>query len=287
MRTLFRSVLLTAVSFGLVACGGGGSSEHPSLGAPPAARPNPTPTPTPPPPTSIQAPFGVTADTAFATVGDDVEFRWIDSAKAYEVRFPGKQWERLVASDSTASHHNHYPSSGSYGLSVSKGLQYRHTNLVLQFENAWGHPIGRFAYGVPTASGDVPLTGTASYEATVVGRAAQGSEQWAYTVRGTGELRFDFGAGTLAGHIDPLIDNWSDDVRPLGRYSFVNTVFGAGSTRFSGELAHGSLSQLGSFNGLFTGPRAAELMAEWRAPYINPWTQQTGTIEGVWIGKRP
>lgn len=286
MRTVAYSPAMTALSLCLVACGGGGgSAERPALAPPPVASPSPTPTPTPA--VSGQSPFGVSADTAFATVGDDVEFRWLESAKAYEVRFPGKQWERLTGVDSTATHHNYYPQSGLYGLSLSKGLDYRYTNLVLQFENGWGYPIGRFAYGIPTASGDVPLTGSATYEATAAGRAGDQAESWAYNVRGTAELRFDFGAGTLAGHFDPLIDNWTNDARALGRYSFVNTVFGAGSTNFSGELSHGSLTELGSFSGIFTGPQATELMAEWRAPYNNPWTQQPGIIGGVWIGKRP
>lgn len=285
MRIIRHSAAMTALSLVLAGCGGGsGGGERPALAPPPVAGPTPTPSPAPSSISSASLRFGVTADTDFATVGDDVEFRWVEAAKSYEIRFTGKEWERLTLADSGAAYENHYPKSGYYSVGLNKNPDYRHTNLATQFENGWGWPIGLFAYGVATKLGDVPVTGTASYQAKAVGRAG---EAWEYNVGGTAELRFDFAAGTLAGHFDPTIDEWTNDVRALGRYSFVNTVFGAGSTKFSGELAHSSLAQLGSFNGMFTGPQAAELMAEWSAPYRNPWTGKDGTITGVWLGKRP
>ena len=73
----------------------------------------------------------------------------------------------------------------------------------------------------------------------------------------------------------------------LGTYTFVNTVFGVGHTTFSGDLSHVGFSTLGSFNGLFTGPAAQELMARWSAPYENPDTHAMQEMFGIWVGKKP
>ena len=93
-------------------------------------------------------------------------------------------------------------------------------------------------------------------------------------------LDFNFGAGTLSGHLDPILDGGS-----LGRYDFLNTVYGSGSTIFSGQLSKAGIAQFGTFDGQFTGPNAEELMARWSAPYIDPVTSQQSTMFGVWVGK--
>ncbi|QPC99751.1 transferrin-binding protein-like solute binding protein [Qipengyuania soli] len=137
------------------------------------------------------------------------------------------------------------------------------------------------------------MTGSATYHAEVAGGDADPADASQFVVRpynylvgGTADLTFDFGAGTLAGAMDPTIYSYNDETRSLGRYEFVNTVFGVGSTQFSGQLANASLTDLGTFNGLFTGPQAAELIAQWWAPYVNPWTNESGLLRGVWIGKK-
>ncbi|WP_369025458.1 transferrin-binding protein-like solute binding protein [Qipengyuania sp. RANM35] len=198
-----------------------------------------------------------------------------------------------MRSGTYASNDAHYPPSGWYGVSISKDLEYTYSNLAIVFENGWGYPVGGFAYGLATQSGDVPVTGTATYRAQVYGGDGEPSDYsqwdiraWNYYVEGTADLTFDFGAGTLAGAMDPTIFSYNGETRSLGRYEFVNTVFGVGSTQFSGELANASLTDLGTFNGLFTGPQAAELIAQWRAPYVNPWTNESGLLRGVWIGKK-
>ena len=71
----------------------------------------------------------------------------------------------------------------------------------------------------------------------------------------------------------------------LGRYDFLNTVYGSGSTTFSGQLSKLGIAQFGAFDGQFTGPNAQELMARWSAPYIDPVTSQVSTMFGVWVGK--
>jgi hypothetical protein len=65
----------------------------------------------------------------------------------------------------------------------------------------------------------------------------------------------------------------------------VNTVYGSGSTTFSGQLANAGFAQNGTFDGQFTGPIAQELMARWSAPFIDPATSQQSTMFGVWVGR--
>jgi hypothetical protein len=145
-------------------------------------------------------------------------------------------------------------------------------------------PAGVFAFGTATPSGAVPTTGSATYDAIVAGMTL---DQFA-VVHGTATLQFDFGAGTLAGSMSPTI--YSETYGPytsLGIYTFTNTVFGIGHTTFSGDLSRPGLSTLGSFNGLFTGPAAQELMARWTAPFESPDNPGfIGEMFGVWVGKK-
>jgi hypothetical protein len=140
------------------------------------------------------------------------------------------------------------------------------------------------AFGTATPTSGIPTTGSATYDALLRGFAAD--SRW--DVSGTASLQFDFGAGTLVGHLDPILLNANGLASvSLGTYTFVNTVFGAGSTTFSGGLQKTGIAQLGSFNGLFTGPAAQELIAHWRAPYVNPDSSTSSEIFGVLIGRKP
>jgi hypothetical protein len=65
----------------------------------------------------------------------------------------------------------------------------------------------------------------------------------------------------------------------------VNTVYSVGSPTFSGELSRSGTTERGTFNGLFTGPAAQELMARWTAPIVDPNTKTTSQMFGVWVGK--
>jgi hypothetical protein len=109
-----------------------------------------------------------------------------------------------------------------------------------------------------------------------------------FAVNGTASLQFNFGAGTLAGTFNPTTYSQSSGTEvSLGTYNFVNTVFGVGSTTFSGQLQHSGTPTLGSFNGLFTGPAAQELMSRWTAPYLNPDNNQWSEMFGIWVGRKP
>ena len=273
-RSALARLMAVSAMMTLAACGGGGGSS--ALNSTPPSPPSPPP-PVPPPSGS---PFGVNADTLFATAGEGVEFRWIEAAKAYEIRFSGQDWERLGLGDSTSTYETRLPQSGSYAVSLSKTLGYDYTNLATLLENQFGGVTGQFAYGIPTAAGDVPTSGSASYAAQIFGENG-------YALSGDVQLTFDFGAGTLAGYMEPVLtDAWFS--YDLGRYDFTQTVYSSGSTTFSGQfVVPGGGSTVDSgFNGRFTGPGAAELMASWHAPFVDPYSQGWATISGVWIGKR-
>jgi len=80
----------------------------------------------------------------------------------------------------------------------------------------------------------------------------------------------------------PTISDAWDSYR-LGTYTFKDTVYSRGSTTFSGRFDtpdFAGVASLSRFEGLFTGPGAAELMARWEAP--SPF----GNMVGVLIGKK-
>lgn len=146
------------------------------------------------------------------------------------------------------------------------------------------HSEGYFAYGIPTASGDVPMTGTASYAATI--RGMDSAMGLAFPVEGDVRLAFDFGAGSVSGWMHPqIIDDFDGFFVDYGQYNFKQTVYSTGSTTFSGKFAVPNLPDADSFfDGRFTGPGAQELMARFAAPYM--LNSQSGTISGIWLGKK-
>ncbi|KUO54695.1 MAG: hypothetical protein APF82_08710 [Sphingomonadales bacterium BRH_c42] len=146
---------------------------------------------------------------------------------------------------------------------------------------------GIFAFGIPTAASDVPVTGSAKYTAHVAGQGMIAGWRGPIAIGGKAELNFDFSRGTLTGFMDPtLMDDWGPT--PLGHYTFVDTVHGVGSPTFSGLLAIDGTNQPSGFLGRFTGPGAGELMASWFAPFFDPWGDPGawGTMSGVWVGKK-
>jgi hypothetical protein len=171
------------------------------------------------------------------------------------------------------------PEHSTIGASV---LQPRSTNPEIQLTyttfafysdaDAAGQPHGVVAFGVPTPSANVPVTGSATYNAQAYGTLYASD----LAVRGSVSLQFNFGAGTLAGSFDPYIADYLAGNTPLGHYDFTNTVYGVGSATFSGELSKAGGGDHGTFDGLFTGPSAQELMARWA----------TSQMFGVWVGKK-
>lgn len=171
----------------------------------------------------------------------------------------------------------------------SPSIQFAYTALGVA-DGYYTSALSFFAFGSATPASGIPLSGSATYDAAVAGATLDfdPSHFPSRTIGGTATLQFDFGAGTLTGHFDPILNvSWpSSSTTNLGSYTFVNTVYGAGSTGFSGNLSISGASGLGAFGGQFTGPAAQELMARWTAPYLIPGTQQWSQMFGVWVGKK-
>jgi hypothetical protein len=163
-------------------------------------------------------------------------------------------------------------------------IQLTYTTYAIYGSTYQGGPFGFVAFGTPTPQGSVPVLGSATYNATVEGATLDTGDY----IKGDATLQFNFGAGTLSGHFDPVIYDllaYGDGGLSLGRYDFTNTIYSTGSTSFSGDLVQAGSSGHGSFDGLFTGPGAEELMARWTAPFTNPDTHQSSQMFGVWVGK--
>lgn len=292
----------------LTACGGGGGGGGNS-GV------SSTPPPPAPPPASgltqggpVKIFPGIDVSTQFATIGleasrpgpsqtltgDGFSVRYDAPAGVYVVDLPSTQaagFHEYAGSTPNGTWWGGQllDTSGSWqaGASVLKPsnpqLQLSYTTL-LQYDTSGMSPeaFGAVAFGTPTSASAIPATGSASYTAFVAGSSVDN----AYYIRGSASLQFNFGAGTLSGHLDPLIYDMGGGALGLGRYNFTNTVFSAGSTSFSGQLSNPSVPGTGSFNGIFTGPAAQELMARWQAPFVNPHSQQTSQMFGLWVGRR-
>lgn len=307
----FPLFLLAATQvLALSGCGGGGGAGVNSTSAPqapPAAPPPPPPPPPPPQTAAVQIFPNVTVSTDFATIGfeasrpgatqtltsDGFSVRFDAATGLYIIDLPSQppggfyQYTGNTPSETWWSGQLMDASGNSQaGAAVLKpsNPQLPLTYTTLAFYDTSGmspEAFGAVAFGVPTPASAVPLTGTADYSAFLAGNTVDNL----YYIRGSASLQFNFGSGTLTGHMDPLIYDMSGGALSLGQYTFTNTVFGVGSTGFSGKLSHPDVTGLGSFSGIFTGPNAQELMARWQAPLIIPYTHEVSQMFGVWVGK--
>lgn len=222
---------------------------------------------------------------------DAVEFSWSASAAAYEMRVPDSTRVTLTR-DPRASAGGVFEGPDGKGNKFvvfvpdkpAGELQLSYTSYAswyLQTAPSGTGAGGIFAFGVPTPASEVPTSGTGSYTARVTGESASG-----YWITGDAQLMFDFGAGSLSGSMQPkAVDGWGFQFE-LGRYDFSQTLFGRGSTTFSGKFAVPGSTAPSFFEGRFTGPGAAELMARWSAPFKDPYDNSWSTMQGVWLGKR-
>ena len=214
--------------------------------------------------------------------GDEVIVRWNAEAKVYQVQMP----ETTLAWIDQTSFSKMYGVAGGdvlqtdgaklgYAIAI---VPYSYTGRMEVGLNDGPGPQRYIAFGVATPAGAVPTVGTATYDADLVGRAGT-----SWGLYGTAEFQFDFAAGTLTGFMDPQT-NGAMGSPAVGRYTFSETFFAPGSTAFSGSFDKG-----GSFAGVFTGPAAQELMANFSAPFMD-WDSSgeptvPATLEGVMIGK--
>ena len=295
--------LLAGAMLNLAACGGAGGGVQSASGSPP---------PSPPPPASppisagqLMVFPGVTTSTDFAAQGYEGPTQGpsanLLTSSGFSVRYDASSGEYIFdlpasapGTVSVAQTGERYWNGSLSGQPVGSGIlavnvfrpgpqNWDFPNLTYtsfaEYSTAAGR-TGQVAFGQATAASAMPLTGAATFSAFAAGQTEQG-----YSVRGSATLQFNFGAGTLSGSFDPYIYDLLAGNTPLGHYDFANTVYGSGSTTFSGELARSGVADRGSFNGQFTGPGAEELMARWTAPLPNAGTNTTSQMFGVWVGR--
>jgi hypothetical protein len=307
-----RTIVLAGAALSVAACGGGGGSGVYST---PTTTPAPTPTPTPTP-TPRPTPAGAWDDTSnshqFTTLAshvehvasaggkvastiapkgaDEVQIAYSVADQAYLITLPGIGQGKLVGRELQNS-------AGKKLAFVDfepKSSGYTYANLAywVSGDGTNDLKIGAFVFGTPTASGDVPVSGRATYLGTIAAetddafvRTSEGFVTPVY-ITGTVTMNFDFAAGNLSGQIAPELDCWNCLYgTPLAASKFTQTVFSTGSTSFSGKFDT-ALPGANWFNGIFAGPNAAEAMAKFQAPYIDPLTSQKHEMSGVWVAKK-
>ena len=269
------------------------------------------PTQTPPPPAPAQSPAifpNITASTSFAVLGlaahspDDplsllvgggFSVKFDAASNAYLIGIAGQTPGTFVATSENSVKWYGTIQGSTFGSVQAPSLAsiFKPSASNPDFQLAYtsygsvgGYynlPVAFFAFGSATPGSGIPLSGSATYDAYVDGKSSGPSYA---SIGGTATLQFDFGAGTLAGHFDPVLITQTRT--SLGSYNFINTMYGAGKTNFSGQLSLSGSGTLGAFDGQFTGPAAQELMARWSAPYLVPGTQQSAQMFGVWVGKK-
>jgi hypothetical protein len=310
-KTLLGRLLLTSAACALASCGGGGGTDIASAPPPPATQVCwngaviPVTQACPPAPPTFPAIFpSVTTNTNFAVLGleasglntsasalarNGFSVRYDAATQSYFVDLPSRDEFRFASDSEDASFWNGFAAIGHYEGTVIDVLKPRSTNPEIQLSyTSYGittgyytSDFGFFAFGSATPGAAIPVTGTASYDAVIRGRILDDFGR----IDGDAAFQFNFLAGTLAGHFDPILEI-NGAVTDLGTYNFVSTVFGVGSPTFSGGLSLAGAPSVGAFDGRFTGPAAEELMARWTAPYRNPATQQWKEMFGVMVGKK-
>ena len=304
-KTLLGRLLIAAAACALAACGGGDGSQSLTSTPPPPPPPPPNPPPPPTPPPASPSIFpGITANTDFAVLGleasgtgapasalarDGFSVRYDAATQGYFIDLPSRGEFRFQSNNEDASFWHGFAATGYYSGTIVDIFKPTSTNPEIQlaytsFGVTSGYYLsefGFFAFGLATPNSGVPVTGSASYNALIAGATLDSNSQ----IKGDATFQFNFGAGTLSGHLDPVLRS-SGVETDLGSYSFINTVFGVGSATFSGELSHSGTSSLGAFDGRFTGPAAEELMGRWSAPYLNPSSQQWREMFGIVVGKK-
>lgn len=302
----------SALALVVTACGGGGGGANvASIPPTPVVPPAPTPPSLPVIPPVPNGPIGLQAPGSFKTysgqlnssgtpvsTADGVQFSYSSADSKYTISLPGFAVGQLVTTgangsfndtgwtniSSTVNEVTGGPSTATQPVRVILSWP-ASSDLKFTSTGSWVDPnwrlLGTFAYGTATTAGDIPVSGAATYAGSISGLINNDLGVW-----GSVSLNFNFGAGTLSGAMKPeFAPIW--DAISLGTYTFRDTVYSTGSTNFSGAFQVPGSTAASGFQGSFTGPQGSELMASWNAPFLNPLTNEWGTMSGIWTAKRP
>ena len=313
-----KFMLASAVMVLLAACGGGDGRGMSFIPAPPAT-PAPAPAPAPAaagnvvifrqPPVGQFASTGVWTNLYSATLSENGRFTGIESQATaqpsirytadglYEVKLPGEDYLKLAHSPAIA---NPPPDDPFLILQpdLSRKFTLDHSQSGFRYSamGTWSRPdldfgfttdSGILAFGVPTASGSVPLAGTATYEGVVAGLTDAKfldapTNSWSLRpAGGSVTLNFGFANGSLGGEMSLFVNGDFDPIN-VGRFAFTQTVFSRGSTGYSGSFAT-NLQGFNFFSGSFTGPNADETIGSWAVPFqMNGESHQA---IGAWMAR--
>jgi hypothetical protein len=227
----------------------------PSPSPSPSPKPSPSPSPGPTPGTQYRStpePFNLSESRTFDILGWDswpraptptaIQFRWNADTGKYEVLAPGYAgWNRLEALPSRFGTPYDYDVFNSdwtklpFHMPVFAPPHFSPMNPFVGnariFEG--NSAVAYFAFGIATAEGDVPLSGTMT--------CAFGEDEI-----GEGAVTFDLKAGTVSG--------WAEPFWVRHRYDLVQTSFSAGATTFATKYGTG-----GVLEGRFFGPGAVNV----------------------------
>jgi hypothetical protein len=315
----------TAACLAACGGGGFSTSPMPTPPPTPTPTPTPTPVNPPLPPgpigltttsgfaveaatvETVYPPAGAPTQPPVVSTGDDlVSISYSEADQSYTVALPdytpgkltdskgngsydGTGWTHLYGTFNRVSN-NPQTDDNHVGVSLDwpASSQFTYTNFGSWTGDEMSgadtiRRAGVFAYGIPTAPGDVPLVGSASYVGQIRGTPVYfgGYER----VYGQVGMDFDFASGTMGGQLDLVYGDYYADFA-IPTMPFHETVFAKGSTTFSGNFDTAGVSSDTHFSGRFTGPNAAELMANFGGTLLIPQTKQTVDIVGVWIAAK-
>ena len=310
IRTTAVKALSTALAVIATACGGGGESTPAVEESPPVVAAGPlrvglsqlSDFPT----LAFAYRYTTNSDGSDAQgpsvpdPADVITINYLAADQSYEIKIPGLERGRLALVNGNARY-----STYSLATSPSRTFQvvlYRpgaaNPEFPLEYTSFgwWEDPIytpipatlrsnntGYFAYGVPTALGDVPVTGSATYHSLVTGSTS--ASLGASYVSGAMNLTFDFSKGILAGNLELVLNAGGPGEGYFGDFEFTAARYTVGANGFSGKFSTPGGVE-GFFEGQFTGPQASELMVRWLLPQSPPNVRSAGSLFGVLVGKR-
>lgn len=275
----------------LAGCGGGGGGGIASVGTTP-----PPVAPPPPPPTAAFALLlkPPATDQQLATIGasfegpatqtpalgsaNQLQVRYVASSNTYEVELPNAQtWIALVSKSEVEASGGGVVASRQWANDYGSIFRWGVSNSVQGVE----------ATGLATAASGIPVSGSATYSAQMLGATSEragGFQIVDPSVYGEMTLNFDFGVGTLSGRITSYLDpEWHD--YQLGTLNFRDTVYSVGKTNFSGKFDT-PLPGVNAFEGVFTGPAAQGVIGNFAFPYKSPIDGQTYQVGGAFAGRK-